>query len=119
MRIIVTGARDMQANPRGILTVSQAILREAGRGPHVIVHGAARGADTCGEWVAALNGWDNERHPADWKQHGRKAGPIRNQEMADAGADLCLAFPLPGSRGTWDMVRRAEAAGIRTVVIEP
>jgi len=30
--------------------------------------------------------------------------------MADAGADLCIAFP--GGRGTADMVRRARAAGI-------
>jgi predicted Rossmann-fold nucleotide-binding protein len=38
------------------------------------------------------------------------AGHYRNQEMADTGADLCIAFP--GGRGTADMVRRAAAAGI-------
>jgi hypothetical protein len=32
--------------------------------------------------------------------------------MVDLGADLCLAFPMPRSRGTWDCVRRAKKAGI-------
>jgi hypothetical protein len=38
--------------------------------------------------------------------------------MADAQprARLCLAFPTPSSRGTWDMVRRATAAGIEVEV---
>lgn len=73
-----------------------------------------------------------ERHPADWPRCGplcpndggrhRRArngasycplaGHARNQKMADAGAIACLAFPTPRSRGTWDMIRRAEAAGI-------
>jgi hypothetical protein len=33
--------------------------------------------------------------------------------MLDEGKPHCvLAFPLPSSRGTWDMVRRAKAAGL-------
>lgn len=45
----------------------------------------------------------------------------RNQQMADFGADICIAFidkPLSESRGTADMIRRAKAAGIRCVVVE-
>ena len=53
-----------------------------------------------------------ETHPADWSTHGRAAGPIRNQQMVDRGADICLAFPTSSSIGTWDCVRRAKAAGI-------
>ena len=56
-----------------------------------------------------------ESYPADWAKYGRAAGPKRNQRMADAGADLCMAFPSRGrSAGTWDMIRRAVAAGIET-----
>lgn len=44
---------------------------------------------------------------------------IRNQEMADRGADLCLAFPGPESVGTWDMIRKARAAGIPVHIHEP
>jgi hypothetical protein len=48
---------------------------------------------------------------AQWKKHGRAAGPIRNQRMLDEGKpDLVVAFP--GGRGTADMIRRAERAGV-------
>lgn len=94
-----------------------------------IVHGACpTGAD------AFAHGWFSlplddptltaieEAHPADWGRYGKGAGPIRNREMVDAGADLVLAFPLPGpksrSRGTWDCVGAAEAHGIPVEVRE-
>ena len=50
-----------------------------------------------------------------WKMHGKKAGPLRNQEMVDAGTDLVVAFP--GGRGTADLVRRARAAGLQILVV--
>lgn len=62
-----------------------------------------------------------EVHPADWERYGKAAGPIRNQAMVALGADLVLAFPLPGarslSRGTWDCVDRARIAGLRVEVV--
>jgi len=32
--------------------------------------------------------------------------------MVDAGADIAYAFPIEGSKGTWDLVKRAQKAGI-------
>ena len=50
-----------------------------------------------------------DRYPADWKRHGRVAGPIRNAAMlAKSRPDLCVAFP--GGRGTTDRVGRCRAA---------
>jgi hypothetical protein len=57
-------------------------------------------------------------YAADWEQHGKAAGPIRNREMAQAGADLCLAFPLGESRGTWNCVNECKKAGIPVKVIK-
>lgn len=37
--------------------------------------------------------------------------------MVDLGADICLAFPTKSSIGTWDCVRRANAAGIRVIIV--
>jgi hypothetical protein len=48
---------------------------------------------------------------ADWRQFGKKAGPIRNQQMLDEGKPgLVVAFP--GGWGTADMLRRAKKAGV-------
>jgi hypothetical protein len=117
-RLLVTGSRDW--NHLGVMigALVQA-WRDLGKPSHpVLVHGAARGADSMAAQLWRLWGWPTDPHPADWDRHGRKAGPIRNQEMVDAGADLCVAFPLRGSVGTWDCVRRARAAGIPVTIPE-
>lgn len=44
---------------------------------------------------------------------------IRNQEMVDLGADLCIAYPLPEGSGTQDCIRRAVKAKIPTLVFDP
>lgn len=48
--------------------------------------------------------------------YNANAGPIRNQAMVDAGAEMCLAFhrAISASKGTKDCARRAIAAGIPT-----
>ena len=79
--------------------------------PSRVVHGGAPGADS----LAADWGW---RHALDvvgvaaqWKAHGRAAGPMRNQRMLDIyKPSFVIAFP--GGRGTADMVRRAREAKI-------
>jgi hypothetical protein len=60
--------------------------------------------------------WFTEHHPAEWAKRGRSAGPIRNQAMADAGADLALGFILDMSKGSLDMLSRCHAARIPTIV---
>jgi hypothetical protein len=106
MRVIVCGGRDFD----DFMAVDSALRHVA---PSVVVHGGARGADSlAGEW-AALHGVSCVVFPADWTKHGKAAGPIRNQQMIDAGADLVLAFP--GGRGAADCVDRARVAGITVV----
>jgi hypothetical protein len=45
-----------------------------------------------------------EPHLADWKVLANLAGPTRNREMVQAGADLCIALhrSIETSRGTRD-----------------
>lgn len=81
--------------------------------PHsvtAIVSGMADGADTIGIAWAHNNSVHVEGHSPDWDTHGKRAGPIRNQEMLDSGIDLAIEFP--GGRGTADMRRRLEKAGV-------
>lgn len=75
-----------------------------------VFHGNARGADLIGDAWATQRGVWVHSYPADWRKHGKAAGPMRNAEMAASGANHCLAFP--GGRGTADMVRKASAAGL-------
>ena len=66
-------------------------------------------------------GWTDEPHPANWAAYDKGAGPIRNREMADARADIGLAFGklYRGSKltGTGDMVSVLNARGIPVIVI--
>lgn len=110
-RVLVTGSREWA----DCYTIYRALQRLSEKHSIIVVHGdCPTGADHLAERAARKLGVPTERHPADWSL-GKKAGPLRNQKMVDLGADLCLAFPLPGSRGTLDCMRRAKAAGIKIV----
>lgn len=104
MRVLVCGGRDYEN-----FDVVRATLDSLK--PSLIIEGGAAGADYCAAHWATKTGVPIRTFPADWKSHGRAAGPIRNQQMLDEGKpDLVVAFP--GGRGTADMIRRARAAGV-------
>ena len=118
MRILVTGSRDWEQRAELERALLDARLDSSliSDDPPTLVSGACpTGADRMAEEFAASAGWTVERHPADWKTHGRKAGPIRNREMVNAGADLCLAFIRNGSRGATMTADLAERAGIKVL----
>ena len=76
-----------------------------------VIHGAAAGADTIAASWAKRRGIATQAFPANWHEHGRAAGPIRNATMLAIGKpDFVLAFP--GGRGTHDMIQKASAAGV-------
>lgn len=51
-------------------------------------------------------------YEADWLRYGKGAGTVRNQHMIDSSPDYWVAFPLPGSVGTWDFITKAVRAKI-------
>lgn len=108
MRLLVCGGRDY-ADRENVFRALDELHREPGIA--VVIHGAAKGADElAAEWAKA-RGIEQETYPADWKKHGRAAGPIRNGEMLrDSRPDALLAFS--GGPGTADMVKKANAAGV-------
>lgn len=125
LRVLVTGSR--RYDPQAVVRDLRVLLEDDSVKILTVVHGACasmgelvgadRGAhEFCRQWQAlgVFLGKDviEEQHDAAWVTHGRAAGPIRNQEMVNLGADLCLAYPLADSRGTKDCMAKAERAGI-------
>jgi len=123
MRIIVCGSREWTDRERIVATLEHKRIHAPSL---TVVHGdCSSGADAiaaqwCRQWrpYAPLSVTE-EPHPADWNKHGKAAGPIRNQAMADTGAELCLAFWTGESRGTLDMITRAVKAGIPVRIVPP
>lgn len=117
-RVLVTGSRstspDDDAFIRAVLDRVTGPAR--GNNRHVVLiegecpYGGVD--DTARQWGLAAEGVTVDPYPAGVDAGGRILGPARNQRMVDAGADICVAFPAPGSRGTWDCLRKAADAGI-------
>ena len=82
----------------------------------VIVSGHASGADALGERYAQERGLQLETYPADWKAHGRAAGPIRNAQMASVARTL-IAFWDGKSRGTKNIIDTATKRGLKVAVV--
>lgn len=78
-----------------------------------IVSGGASGADKLGERYASERGYSLSIFPADWSL-GKRAGPIRNEQMAKYATHL-VAFP--GGRGTANMIEQAKANGLHVRVV--
>lgn len=89
------------------------------RYPINIIHGNAKGADRIAAMVAMQLNMGVESFSANWAEHGKAAGPLRNQLMIDAHPDLVIAFHsnIENSRGTADIVKRARLAGIPVRII--
>lgn len=107
-RLLVCGGRDYADRAR-VATVLERFRAKFGIA--VLIQGDAAGADRlAGEWAGGA-GVPVIAEPARWSEHGRAAGPIRNQAMIDQHKPThCIAFP--GGSGTADMARRARAAGL-------
>jgi hypothetical protein len=101
MKVIVAGGRDFT----NYALVEEAI-KISGFEISQIVSGKAKGVDTLGEVWALANNVPVEAFPADWSQHGRAAGPIRNKQMAEY-ADALIAIWDGESKGTANMIQQA------------
>jgi len=109
-RVLVCGGRDYSDAEYMALVLKAA-------DPGVIIHGAAKGADTlAGKW-AHDHGVPVEEFPADWEKHGLQAGPLRNLQMLTEGKpDLVIAFP--GGKGTAHMRKVARAHDVQVVTVK-
>ena len=114
MKVIIAGTRDFN---------DYALLRDvcneelAGLSDIEIVSGTARGADRLGEQYANEHGYPVKQFPADWDNLGKRAGYVRNEQMAKYG-DMLIAFWNNESRGTKHMIDLAKRENLLVVVID-
>jgi hypothetical protein len=111
MRVLVCGGRDFSDTVRVYRALDELKRHNV---IDAVIEGDARGADRIAGYWARKNRIDNIKFPADWDKDGRAAGPIRNERMLREGKpNLVLAFP--GGKGTANMKRLAEQAGVPVV----
>jgi hypothetical protein len=113
MRILITGSRTWTNHEVIHRALQDAWLAHGRPYGTVVVHGGARGADYLAGTIAKRMGFGVELHKAQW-EFGKVAGFLRNQEMVDAGADVCLAFIRNESKGATMCADLAKKAGIPT-----
>ena len=118
MRVLVTGSRTWE-DAAAIYDALHEAAIGSGKPIHevTVVHGGAAGVDVMAEFWAKEVTARTEVHyviSADWQEHGKSAGYLRNKRMVDLGADVCLAFIRNGSKGATMTADLAEKAGIPT-----
>jgi hypothetical protein len=107
MRVVIAGGRNFEHKPEDLDWLDR--LNEK-HNITTILSGGASGADRFGEVWANQNGIPVELYPAEWKKHGRAAGPIRNRKMAKE-SDALIVFP--GGAGTASMRKEAEKHSLK------
>jgi hypothetical protein len=110
MKIIIAGGRDFD----NYLLLLEAVVK-SGFDITEVVSGGAPGADSLGERFARDMEIPMKQFPADWKKHGKAAGPIRNGEMA-LYADALIAMWDGVSTGTANMIKQAIDRGLKVHV---
>ena len=114
-RVIIAGCRDF-ADYELLKEKCDFYLQNKKKEDIVIVTGQAFGADALGERYAQERGFQLETYPADWKVHGRAAGPIRNAKKASV-AHALIAFWDGKSRGTKNMIDTAGKHNLQVAVV--
>jgi hypothetical protein len=115
--LLIAGSRDItkaQAFPR----IERAYWKLPGVAPRALISGGARGVDTWGEqwWKDVLGDEDSIiRVVPDWDGLGKRAGYVRNAEMAQL-ADQAIIIWDGESKGTKHMIDLCEQLGVVTVI---
>jgi hypothetical protein len=110
MRVIIAGCRDIYDYNE----VLNAVV-DSNFNIQAVVSGGAPGVDALGEKYAVAADVPLHIYMANWAEHGRAAGPIRNRKMAE-NADALIAVWDGKSRGTKNMIETAQKKGLLVYV---
>lgn len=118
MKVIIAGSRDITDYDLVVKSICQFVKYN---GPITeVICGEAPGVDSLGKKWAIDNNIPVKSFPANWDLYGKKAGPIRNKEMAKYAAESnggCLAIQQNDSKGTQSMITLANQYNLKTLVV--
>ena len=123
LRIIVAGSRDFNDYELLKREVLNIVKHDNRPKDYVkVISGGARGADTLGERFAKEFRLEIKRFIPDWDGLGKRAGYVRNVEMAkfaveDNNDGMLIAFWDGQSRGTKHMIDLANKYGLEVHVV--
>ena len=112
--IAAGGGRDLAWSHQRV--AAELLARSGGRLVHLVLHGGARGADAAIARAAHQLGWSSLVMPAEWRRHGRAAGPIRNRELLEQAIARAVAHTSPGSIASVLVVAFPGGAGTASLV---
>lgn len=115
-KVIIAGGREFNDYNLMCKKVDR-ILSNKNTSEIEIISGNARGADKLGEKYAKDNNISLMCFPADWNKYGKRAGYIRNEQMAKE-ANALIAFWDGKSKGTKHMIDIARSKGLLIRVIK-
>jgi len=132
MKILVCGGRHYGKTDKEVSHMLSLITKMYETYAHVlekkdlnVIHGNCRGADLLFEkyLVAYCKDYKHplpkfKRYYPDWEEHGKAAGPIRNRQMLNENKNIDFAIVFKGGRGTADMTKILQKAGIKIITRE-
>jgi hypothetical protein len=113
VKVIIAGGRDFKDYDLLCQKTDYYLSRQS---EIEIVSGTAKGADKLGERYAEERQYPIKRFPADWGSFGKRAGYIRNTEMAEY-ADALIAFWNGESKGTEHMINLAKEKSLKVRIV--
>ena len=116
MKLIIAGSRQI-TDKEFVINVIDETVKRLNLDVTEVIEGECRGPDLFGKEWANRHGIPVNEFPADWEKYGRRAGPIRNSEMAKVG-DMLIAFLSKGSIGTQDMINKMRAKGKPICIVD-
>ena len=128
VRIIVAGGRDFADynllfnSLMNVLTDLEEVNTVENKSQIEFISGTCRGADVLGEQFAYNFGYSVKRFPAKWDELGKRAGYVRNCDMAkyasEADHGILVAFWDGISKGTRNMIEIAKRYGLDVKVVK-
>ena len=120
--VVIAGSRSITDKRKVFPYIKEGLVELAEKfEPHVfkvkkIISGGARGIDSLAEEFALAYNIPFKRMDADWDQYGKKAGHLRNAEMAEKGDALILIWDGE-SRGSKNMLSEAKRKNLKIVEV--